>query len=74
MSCIFCELSDYVLENDLAYAIFDKFPATKGHMLVIPKRHVANFFDITKEEGEAIFDLVRKCLMKNTIQMDIMWE
>ena len=61
MSCIFCELSDYVLENDLAYAIFDKFPATKGHMLVIPKRHVANFFDITKEEGEAIFDLVNKC-------------
>ena len=27
MSCIFCEIKDYVLENDLAYAIFDKFPS-----------------------------------------------
>ena len=60
MSCIFCEIKDYVLENELAYGIFDKFPATKGHMLFIPKRHVANFFDITKEEREAIFDLVEE--------------
>lgn len=60
MSCIFCEIKNYVLENELAYGIFDKFPATKGHMLFIPKRHVANFFDITKEEREAIFDLVEE--------------
>ncbi len=60
MSCIFCEIKDYVIENELAYGIFDKFPATKGHMLFIPKRHVANFFDITKEEREAIFDLVEE--------------
>ena len=60
MSCIFCEIKDYVLENELAYGIFDKFPVTKGHMLFIPKRHVANFFDITKEEREAIFDLVEE--------------
>ena len=52
MNCIFCEIKDYILENDLAYAIFDKFPATKGHMLIIPKRHVSNFFDITKEERD----------------------
>lgn len=59
-NCIFCQINEYILENELAYAIFDKFPATKGHMLVIPKRHVANFFDITKEEREAIFDLVNE--------------
>lgn len=58
MSCIFCEIKDYVLENELAYAIFDKFPVGKGHMLFIPKRHVSNFFDITKEERDAIFELV----------------
>lgn len=58
MSCIFCDIKEYVLENELAFAIFDKFPVTKGHMLFIPKRHVANFFDLTKEEREAIFDLV----------------
>ena len=52
------------LENDLAYAIFDKFPVNKGHMLFIPKRHVKDFFDITKEEREAKFvDMKRDKLL-----------
>ena len=59
MNCIFCDMKDnYILENDLAYAIYDKYPVGKGHMLFIPKRHVKDFFDITKEEREAIFNLV----------------
>ena len=58
MSCIFCEMDNYVLENELAYAIFDKFPVGKGHMLFIPKIHVKDFFDITKEERNAIFELI----------------
>ena len=56
--CIFCEMKDYILENELAYAIYDKYPVGKGHMLFIPKRHVKDFFDITKEEREAIFELI----------------
>ena len=56
--CIFCQMKDYILENELAYAIYDKYPVGKGHMLFIPKRHVKNFFDITKEEREAIFELI----------------
>ncbi|WP_330668386.1 HIT family protein [Romboutsia timonensis] len=56
--CIFCKMKDYILENELAYAIYDKYPVGKGHMLFIPKRHVKDFFDITKEEREAIFDLI----------------
>ena len=56
--CIFCKMKDYILENELAYAIYDKYPVGKGHMLFIPKRHVKNFFDITKEEREAIFELI----------------
>ncbi|RDY24300.1 HIT family protein [Romboutsia maritimum] len=58
MSCIFCDMKDYVLENELAFAIFDKFPVNKGHMLFIPKKHVKDFFDITKEEREAMFNLI----------------
>ena len=58
MNCIFCEMKDYILENELAYAIYDKYPVGKGHMLFIPKRHVKDFFDITKEEREAIFELI----------------
>ena len=60
MSCIFCEMNNYVLENELAYAIYDKFQVNKGHLLFIPKRHVKDFFDIRKEEREAIFDLVEE--------------
>ena len=56
--CIFCQMKYYILENELAYAIYDKYPVGKGHMLFIPKRHVKDFFDITKEEREAIFELI----------------
>ena len=55
MNCIFCDINNYILENELAYAIFDNYPVNKGHMLFIPKRHVKNFFDITNEEREAIY-------------------
>ena len=56
--CVFCQMKDYILENELAYAIFDKYRVGQGHMRFIPKRHVKDFFDITKEEREAIFELI----------------
>ena len=56
--CVFCQMKDYIFENELAYEIYDKYPVGKGHMLFIPKRHVKDFFDITKEEREAIFELI----------------
>ncbi|MGL5330124.1 MAG: HIT family protein [Peptostreptococcaceae bacterium] len=58
MNCIFCEMNNYVLENEVAYAIFDKFPVSKGHMIFIPKRHIENFFDINRNERESIFELI----------------
>ena len=59
MNCIFCEYSkeEYIAENDLCFAIFDKFPVNEGHTLIIPKRHFQNYFDATKEEIAAIYDL-----------------
>ena len=57
-NCIFCNMDSYIVENELAYAIYDKFPATKGHMLIIPKRHIESFFDTTIEEKIAMFDLI----------------
>lgn len=41
--CLFCNKKDYVLENDYAYAIFDEFPVSLGHMLIIPKEHIQDF-------------------------------
>lgn len=60
MECIFCKLKDYVLENELAYAVYDAMPVNPGHMLIILKRHVQNFFDVTPEEEIAMLSLLRK--------------
>jgi ATP adenylyltransferase len=52
MECIFCSMAvDRVIaENELAYAIRDGFPVTPLHTLVIPKRHVEDFFGVTDAE------------------------
>jgi diadenosine tetraphosphate (Ap4A) HIT family hydrolase len=68
MKCRFCDdeyirtLSErIILENDLAYARYDGFPVNEGHMLIITKRHMENFFHTTEDEKKAIFDLVSMC-------------
>jgi len=44
----------------LVFSTLDGYPVTKGHTLVIPKRHFLDYFDSTKEEREAIFELLEK--------------
>ncbi len=53
--CIFCSMPEehYVVENELAYAVADKFPVTDGHMLVIAKRHVPDLFGLGRPEINA---------------------
>lgn len=60
--CIFCRIESerVVEENNLAYLIFDKFPVTKHHMLIIPKRHFKEYFDIYQPELNAIQCLLQK--------------
>lgn len=62
MNCLFCNFlkENYIAENELAFAIFDKFPVNEGHALIIPKRHFENFFDATQEEITAIYELLHK--------------
>ena len=50
--CLFCNINESGLaeENDLAYASYDTFPVTDMHCLIIPKRHVKDYFDLTDEE------------------------
>jgi hypothetical protein len=60
--CIFCDYlknTKIIMENELAFAIYDAFPVNKGHVLVMPKRHFANFFDATTEEMMAFNDLLQ---------------
>lgn len=59
--CLFCDSTDPILfENRLAYVIADSYPVTKGHSLVIPKRHVADYFDLHAPERNAIERLLRE--------------
>ena len=57
--CLFCKDPRGVsLERELAYSARDTYAVSPGHMLVIPKRHVASFFDLTPEEINACMELI----------------
>lgn len=60
--CLFCSLADerVIASNALAYAIRDGFPVTEGHTLVIPKRHVEDYFGLTEDELLACDALLRQ--------------
>lgn len=62
--CPFCSIinsgdkSRVVVERSLALAIKDGYPISNGHTLIIPKRHIASFFETTKEEREQLLALI----------------
>jgi diadenosine tetraphosphate (Ap4A) HIT family hydrolase len=56
--CPFCGRNDTLFESDLCYAIHDMFPVSRGHTLVIPRRHYADLFESTKAELEAFADMI----------------
>ncbi len=58
--CTFCTLSAerILLANELGAIIRDAFPVSPGHTLIILKRHVVSFFDVTGEEREAMLALL----------------
>jgi len=62
-NCIFCKIisgdipSATIFENDEFKVILDRFPATKGHVLVLPKAHYANIFELDPDLGGKLFTL-----------------
>lgn len=62
--CPFCEIAKHddekriIKQNDSAFVIRDSYPISEGHTLIIPKRHIASFFEITNEERQALLDLL----------------
>jgi diadenosine tetraphosphate (Ap4A) HIT family hydrolase len=61
MNCIFCHVDRSILaETKLSFAFLDGFPVSKGHTLVIPKRHVESLWELTSEEYTDAFALVRQ--------------
>ena len=58
--CELCVRSAPLFENPLAYVRYDNNSLSKGHVLVVPKRHVASFFDMTVDEQASVLDLLRQ--------------
>ena len=65
--CLFCDSkkSGIAQENDLAYASYDSYPVSDHHCLIIPKRHIKDYFDMTNDELIACNDLIQ--IVKNEI-------
>src|ERR1043165_3872722 len=64
--CELCSPDTVLLENALAYVRHDNNSLSRGHVLVVPKRHVASFFDMTLEEQSAVLALLTE--MQASIQ------
>ena len=69
--CLFCnsEESGFAHENDLAYASYDSYPVSEYHCLIIPKRHIKDYFDLSNEELIACNKLI-KILKKEITNKD----
>lgn len=57
--CTFCDIPKkrIITENNLAFVILDKYPVTKDHSLIIPKRHSKHYFELNQAEVNAINSL-----------------
>ena len=59
-TCPFCSMpAERVIESTVdAFAILDAYPASPGHTLIIPRRHVASAFDLTVDEITSVLHLI----------------
>jgi diadenosine tetraphosphate (Ap4A) HIT family hydrolase len=59
--CIFCNTkeSGVVNENTLAYSSYDTYPVSDLHYLIIPKRHVKDYFELNDDEVIACNELIK---------------
>ena len=63
IECPFCNPNtdrELLLESATAYAMFDKFPVSKGHILIIPKRHCSDYFQLSFKEQSACWFMMNK--------------
>ena len=58
--CIFCKVNktEIQFENELAYSSFDSYPVSKFHSLIVPKRHIKNYFELNDQELKACNELI----------------
>ena len=58
MECPFCHPAQSVLQNKLAFAIYDRSPVSPGHLLILPFRHAETYFQATTAEKFALWELL----------------
>lgn len=64
--CVFCKIiageipSTAVYEDEDFKAILDVNPAARGHVIIIPKKHAANIFELEEEEAAKVFPIAKK--------------
>ncbi len=59
--CPFCAAGEAAAENALAFALFDDHPVSRGHMLILVRRHIADLSEATGAELLACLSLLRVC-------------
>lgn len=77
-SCIFCSIVDgrlpsYTIYEDRYFRIvMDRYPSAKGHVLILPKRHVADIYGLNADEAAALIPLAQKAAakMRDVLGMD----
>lgn len=59
--CIFCDLqaAGILADSEFSFAINDRYPLSKGHVLIIPKRHVVSMFDLSDSEYLDMLSVMR---------------
>lgn len=69
-NCIFCKIANGEIPSNTLYededfrVILDIEPATKGHALIIPKKHFANLYELDEEHASKAFVLAKKMAEK----------
>ncbi len=74
-NCPFCNPgpgAGIITASELAFAIYDSYPVNKGHALIIPRRHCADYFDLSAPEQAACWDMVSAVreILQNTVAPD----
>ena len=70
--CPFCNPGpdrEIIAESESGYSIYDKFPVSNGHALIIPKKHCSDYFDLALNEQSSCILMLNK--VKQIIEREI---
>ena len=60
-SCPFCNITNPILKNNYWLCVYDKYPVTDGHTLIIPRTHTTDYFECTDDVKISLIDMIDEC-------------